>query len=331
MERSSVDVLITFYNQAQYVDQAISSVIGQKGDFDLRILVGDDGSDDQTVLLIRKWMQRHPDTIRLFQMPRSQGSTYIAGFRSSANRLNLLHHVSSKYFIFLDGDDYFDDENKLQTQLSILDQIENQDCVACGHAINAIYEDGTKKPYMPLPNEEHKYTLKEYWGSAYVHTDTLLARSSVISKIPAKLVENNFNDNLITFLILRQGKLYYLPKAMAVYRHTGGGIWTGSTQIIQNLRNLFLYDLAIRLEPDLVKETGLRFAGSWEYLYQSRYMIRTEDLKAYQEEAKEKELKYSALWIEYGRLGKKQKTQLLSQYMIIETVRLLHGLWRRII
>ena len=330
MKRTTVDVLITFYNQAQYVDQAISSVIRQTGDFELHILIGDDGSSDQTVPVVRKWMQEYPDMIQLFQMPRVQGTSYVPGFRSSQNRLNLLRYVSSDYFIFLDGDDCFEGENKLQLQLSVLEKPENQDCIACGHAIDAIYRDGTRKPYMLLPPEERKYTLKEYWSRSYVHTDTLLARSSVIHLIPTELVEHNFNDNLITFTILRQGKLYYIPKAMAVYRKTGDGLWTGSTGIIQNLRNLFLYDLSIRLEPGLEKETGLRFAGSWEHLYRNRHGIRSEDLKLYKREAKEKKLKYSAFWIDYDHLGKKQKANLLNRYIFIEITRMRHGLWRRI-
>lgn len=330
MKQTSIDVLITFYNQEQYVDQTISSVVGQRGDFNLQILVGDDGSNDQTVPAIRKWIQRYPDMIRLFQMPRAQGTSYIAGFRSSQNRLTLLHHISSEYFIFLDGDDYFDDENKLQLQLSALEKQENQDCIACGHAIDTLYEDGTRKPYMPLPPEECKFTLKEYWSRSYVHTDTLLIRSSAIRSIPTELVAHNFNDNLITFTILRQGKLYFIPKAMAIYRKTGDGLWTGSTGIIQNLRNLFLYDLVILLEPDLIKETGLRFAGSWEYLYRNRHIIQSVDLELYKKEAKEKKLKYSAFWIEYDHLEKKQKVDLLNRYMHIEGARLLHGLKRRV-
>ena len=330
MKQTSVDVLITFYNQEQFVDPAISSVIGQKGDFELHILVGDDGSDDQTVLMIRKWMQRFPNTIRLFQMPRSEGTAYVGGFRASDNRLNLLRHVSSDYFIFLDGDDYFDDENKLQIQLTALEKPENRDCIACGHLLDAIYKDGTRETYAPLfPPEERKYTLREYWSRGYVSTDTLLARSSAISSIPTDLVEHNFNDNLITFTILRQGKLYYIPKSMAVYRRTDDGIWTGSTGIIQNLRNIFLYDLVMRLEPSLAKEIGLRFAGSWEYLYQNRHMIRAEDLTPYRREAKEKDLKYSTLWIEYHSLNSEQKTDLLSRYMKIEVSRLWRGLLRR--
>ena len=331
MKHPSVDVLITFYNQEQFVDHAISSVIGQKGDFELHILAGDDGSSDQTVPAIRKWMQRYPDAIRLFQMPREQGTSYVSGFRASDNRLNLLRHVSSDYFTFLDGDDWFDDENKLQIQLTALEKPENQDCIACGHLLDAIYKDGTRKTFAPLfPPKERKYTLKEYWSRGYVSTDTLLARSSAIRSIPTDLVEHNFNDNLITFTILRQGKLYYIPKAMAIYRRTDEGIWTGSTRIVQNLRNLFLYDLVMRLEPGLAKETGLRFAGSWEYLYRNRREIRSEDLEPYKKEAKEKKLKYSAFWIDYNRLGKKQKADLLKRYMSIEVTRLRHGLRRRI-
>ena len=49
-----VSVLITFYNQEQYVDQALQSVIAQKTDFGVKILVGDDGSSDQTQERVRR-------------------------------------------------------------------------------------------------------------------------------------------------------------------------------------------------------------------------------------------------------------------------------------
>ena len=44
-----VSVLVTFYNQEDYVDEALQSVFDQKCDFDFEVLIGDDGSTDGTM------------------------------------------------------------------------------------------------------------------------------------------------------------------------------------------------------------------------------------------------------------------------------------------
>ena len=56
-----VSVLVTFYNQEDYVDEALQSVFDQKCDFDFEVLIGDDGSTDGTMAKLQKWMQKYPD------------------------------------------------------------------------------------------------------------------------------------------------------------------------------------------------------------------------------------------------------------------------------
>lgn len=317
--RKSIDVLITFYNQEKFVDQALSSVLNQKGDFDLHVLAGDDGSTDNTFKLLEQWQKNFPEMIRVFQMHRQSDTRYVPGFRSSQNRLSLLKNVRSDYFIFLDGDDYFDRDEKLQLQLSILEKKDNQDCVACGHAIDAVFNDGSRKPYARIPDKEKKYTLKEYWSSAYVHTDTLLIRSNIIHALPFDKIEHNFNDNLITYLVLQQGKLYYYPAAMAVYRQTNDGVWTGSTDIVKNLRNVFLYDLAISINPSLTRETQIRFTYSWKTLFRNRGHIHKADLLPYDKEAEDKGLVFSRYWIHFEDLNYKERLELYKEYLLIIT------------
>ena len=45
-----VSVLMLAYNQQQYVDEAIRSVVLQETDFDYELIIGDDGSSDATAL-----------------------------------------------------------------------------------------------------------------------------------------------------------------------------------------------------------------------------------------------------------------------------------------
>ena len=317
MEKKKLDVLVTFYNQEKYVDRAMASIFSQECNFDFNVLIGDDGSTDNTILNVKKWMDIYPDRIEIFSMERENGKKYVGGFRASRNRLNLLKHVVSEYFIFLDGDDYFCDVDKFQKQINILDNPANCDCIGCSHNINALYPDGTLKPYNKMAIGEGKYDIKRYWFDLYFHTDTTIVRSSVIRNLPAKLLENNFNDNLITYSIMQLGKLYFILDVMAVYDQTGEGIWTGEKAIVNNIRNMFLYDLCIKMNKKLTFQSNIRFRSTWGNLYKLRNHIDAKSLGEIIEEAKDKHLTYSQLWLQYGELSNLNKLSLYLKYIEI--------------
>lgn len=309
MKDIKVSILVTFYNQEDYVDQAMKCIFEQYLKYQFEVIVGDDGSSDATVSKVQEWQKGHPN-ISLYVMKRNEEQA-IGGFRASRNRLNLIHHVKGEYFIFLDGDDYFSNRNKLQKQIEILDNEDNRDCIACGHNIDFLYPDGTKKKAIPDSFVGKKYDLQEYWNSTmYIHTDTLLIRSSVIPKLPCDLVQNNFNDNMITYLALQNGKIYYLPESMAVYLQTGNGIWTTGKAVVNNLRNMFLYDLCLMINPDAKAGTIKRFGYSWTELFKLRRQIIRAELEVYEAEAEDKRMKNSYQWIRYNELTLVEKIRL---------------------
>lgn len=252
-KKAKVSVLITFYNQEKYVDDAIKSVMDQKTDFPFLIIAGDDGSSDGTVSKIKEWEGKYPDIISHIVMPRDPGKKYISASRASKNRLALLEKVETPYFIYLDGDDFWTSEEKLQRQVDILEKPENSDCVACGHKLSGFWEDHpedtTSYPDFDLP--ERKIDLKTYLSKYYLSTDTLLFRSGYIKDIDTKLLTEDFNDTLITYSFMQFGKIYYLPDAMAVYRQLNGSIFMGAKSMVTVVRQIMGYDYAVKINPNM--------------------------------------------------------------------------------
>ena len=302
MMSDRVSVLVIFYNQEEYVDTALESVLSQKTDFGVKIIVGDDGSSDGTCDAVNRWIARFPDRIELHVMPRGEGKQ-IPGFRASKNRLELLKYVDTEYFIYLDGDDYFCNEMKLQKQVGILDRKENSDCIACGHNTCKLFKDGTRIPATDPSLAEGKIDSKEFWKICYVHTDALLFRSSFIPHIKYDLLENSFNDIMITFSALLYGNIYYFPETWAVYLQTNDGIWTSGNEVVNLIRNLIFCDLALRIKPEYRLQTMCRFAFLWKGLYGIRKSIDTASLKPYYDEARDKNCKNAMLWCRYPELN----------------------------
>lgn len=123
-QQPKVSVLISFYNLAPFVDQTMESVLAQKTDFPVEILCADDGSDDGTVEKLRGWEAAHPDTVRVFVMGRVPGKKYEGNERirrMNAIRGRLFYEAKGSYVCYLDGDDFYTDDRKLQKQADILD------------------------------------------------------------------------------------------------------------------------------------------------------------------------------------------------------------------
>lgn len=293
-----LSVLVTFYNQEKYVDKAIKSILDQKVDFEYEILVGDDGSEDSTQEKVKEWIKKYPSMIRMYIMERDDKKT-IPGYRASRNRINLLKHVKGQYFIFLDGDDYYDDNYKFSKQVKVLDSKDNSDCIACSHNVDSLFPDGTRKQNTLSKYKEGKYGAHKYWRELYFHTNSLLVRSSVINALPLEILNNNFNDNLITYSIIQHGKIYYLPESMAVYSQTGDGIWTSGNKVINLIRNLFLFDLCNKINPKMKLETIHRLGGNFFRIFQIRKEIKNYDLALFKAEAIDKKLLHSYKWINY--------------------------------
>jgi glycosyltransferase involved in cell wall biosynthesis len=130
-----LSVLVPTYNFANYIADCIGSIYNQKTNFDFDVIVRDDGSNDNTKDILEGLKTIHPNLIVL------DGTTNLGAFEN----IKLLYEsVDSEYIAYLDGDDLFGDEDKLQIQVDFLDS--NPDHVMCFTGCRYLHEDGTIHP-----------------------------------------------------------------------------------------------------------------------------------------------------------------------------------------
>lgn len=105
---SHVSVIITCYNQEEYIGDAIGSVVAQtRYDAITEIIVVDDGSTDDSEAVIRRWADRCEEIRYVWQENQGVSAARNAGIRRS----------SGDYVAFLDGDDLWC-EDRLKHQLT---------------------------------------------------------------------------------------------------------------------------------------------------------------------------------------------------------------------
>ena len=124
------------------------------------------------------------------------------------------------YVCYLDGDDFYTDDRKLQKQADILDADTGHKYVACGH--NGCYywqSTGETKP-IEKPIRECALTAKEYWSFFYIHTNAMMFRNIGLQGIDPYTSGIQIIDNLLTYQFLPYGGVYYIPDCMFNYRQT---------------------------------------------------------------------------------------------------------------
>ncbi len=111
--RPQVSVLMTVWNTAQYLSEAIDSVIAQRTDATWELIIVDDGSTDGSLSISLNFAARHPECITVLRH---------AGGRNrgiSASRNLALRHARGEFIAFLDSDDVWL-PHRLESQLQIL-------------------------------------------------------------------------------------------------------------------------------------------------------------------------------------------------------------------
>jgi len=315
-----ISVLITTYNLEQYIDQTLSSVLGQNLNFKYEIIIGDDGSTDSTVKKINKWIEKYPDIISLHIMPRDHKRSYNPIFRASLNRINLLKYAKGEYLTFLDGDDLYTDINKLKKQITILDNPDNFDCIMCGHNMNFWWEeDNLEKHILSLDLKEQKMIGKKYWEKLWLPAESFVFRNCL-----PKYKFNNFDikyfdDNLITFFFLKYGDIYYIPDLMVNYRQNPTP-WKLHDDIENNIINAMDFCVEKRYNHRMLMESVKRHHAQFRTLYYNRKTLSSDKYKKYIQQAEEDNCRELLLFLKYNTANFLTKGKMHFTYFFMSFV-----------
>ncbi len=270
-----VSVLITAYNIKEYIAQTMESVLSQRIESAYEILVGDDGSDDGTREILLEYEKQYPDKVRVYSMEREAGRVYNRVERSAANRLNLLENARGKYCTFLDGDDYYTADDRLQRMVEILELPENKDCIMCAHNLMMVYPDGRQTPLLRA-KRERKISVKQYWKLMFVQSNAILFRNRYHEAPPTENCRRYFDDNNITYWLFQMGKMYYLPECMGAYRQVEGSSWNGIDRLKKAASNMIGYAVELELNPKGRGLSDIRHYPDYAYLFRHRNEIDQE-------------------------------------------------------
>ena len=229
-----LSVIFITYNHEKYVERALRSVLEQKTDFSYEVVVGEDCSTDSTREILKRVVEDYPEkkeNVRFLFRKENLG-------RPTLNVYLTTKECRGEYLAYLEGDDYWTDENKLQKQVDFLES--HPEYIACTHGLIMVDDEGLEieDPELlktgALYEWSGKFTYEDfkYSGKWPGHYATVVSRNIY----PAEKYDYSIlyrahdfvDDAIILLFLLIQGDIFRMDEKMSAWRYVkkkGGKNW----------------------------------------------------------------------------------------------------------
>ena len=252
---AKLSILVVTYNQENYIQQCLDSILMQKTDFDYEVIVSNDASTDKTGEICDEYANKYSQ-FHVYHHPRNIGLLNNWEF--------VMNKCEGEYVAILEGDDYWLDKHKLQKQVEVLDAHRDYSAVFTRAKVHYMEEgmEVSDERYLPTL-EEREYTERDICERFYVLSSSLMFRNCLQ---PIHYSKQLLYADLYTFILLsKKGRMYCIGEQTVAYRihkknlsRTGNGAyWVAN----YNQNKYF-----IQLFPEVADIYEKRMEACWPHL-----------------------------------------------------------------
>lgn len=253
-----ITILLITYNHASFIQKCLDGISQQQLDEPFQVMVADDASTDETLMLIMAYELNHPE-IR-FTYLQKQGNIGI-----TKNYQRAFAACNSEYIAVLEGDDYWVSTLKLQAQKDFLDLHREYNMCSVNYYVYEEHRNMFTLRSAPGPGHLTLGARDLISDNLVGNFSTCMYRKTVLDRLPAKIFETKSYDWAINICCAMDGMIAFLNEPMSVYRIHAGGSW-----------NLLPHSEKLRQQLKFIPEydnlTGNRF--SHEFAILSERLVR---------------------------------------------------------
>lgn len=282
-----VSIICDVYNHEPYLRDCLEGFINQKANFTYEILIHDDASTDNSVNIIKEYVNKYPHLFKpIFQTENQYSKGMSIWYDIQIPR------AKGKYIAICEGDDYWIDPYKLQKQVDILENDET--LMAC--ATNTITVSNTGEVLSEYTenivkdNKEGRYNLRDFMHTTHQYpTASVLYRRKEEDKIKeyCRITRNPYFGDWNLWIALHIiGDFYYIDDVTTAYRinptsvtHSNVdkrrlGLAKANFEIIKNVQSILPeeYD-DIRKELDKTAWIWFNLANAYKHSRKYFHMI----------------------------------------------------------
>lgn len=289
-------ISVATYNSEQVVTDCLNSIVKSKYIDLVEVLVIDDGSKDNTVEIVKKYVDKYPNSVILIE--KNNG-----GYGSTVNLS--LKKATGKYFKTVEGDDWVNTKG--------LDKlIERLDKLDVDIIVNN-YEEivNNKKKYVDI-NHGNQYNkilnFNEINKEQVFRIQSMTIKLDIIKLIKYKISEHRFyvDSEYVFFSMIYAKSIIFLKDIVYQYRlgQEGQSVSTNSIYnhfedlmfIIENLLKIYS-ELENNIQDEfkkmyLIKNINILYIDLYHWFTIMKKMDKYKKLKEFDSEIKKKYSKY---------------------------------------
>lgn len=216
-----VSIICNTYNHVDFLSDALNGFLMQETDFRFEIIVHDDASTDGTTQIVERYAKAYPNIIFPIIQTENQWS--------QGNRPSTFTYPAAKgkYIAFCEGDDYWLDKYKLQTQFDMLE--DNKGICLSYHDAVCINEKGIITGFNSATSK--MYSDVELKGAPFIPTLTRFYINEKFTWLSDPSLPTAADVVMTTYLSRFGGAKFADNLLPAVYRQHDAGAWSEKSDL----------------------------------------------------------------------------------------------------
>lgn len=214
-DRVYVSCVCTTYNQDIYIRDAIDGFLAQVTEYRFEIIIHDDASSDNTRAILEEYKDKYPHIIRLILQNENQYSK--GNFRPFVYASKI---AKGGYIALCEGDDYWNDTNKLQIQVNELENNNNINMVIT--SAFSLFPDDSSSIFCDLGDEKSIIPFEKCIlgpSKDFYPTASFLFRTELLQHLPDWFYsEAPVGDYYVQLFGSFPNGCIYLPSKSVTYR-----------------------------------------------------------------------------------------------------------------
>ena len=234
-----IDILLATYNGSKYLHEQLDSILSQSYG-NINVIIRDDGSSDNTVMIIKEYEQKD-NRVKLL-------SDNLGNLGFVRNFEKLMKNSTSEYLMFSDQDDIWYN-NKVETSYKRIKAIEEKNGKSCPilvHTNSKIMNYETRTKSLFISDCAKNSSFENSFFNFFVQGSTMLINGSLKREALPFSKEVYLHDRYLHLIAEFIGIRAYIDVPTMDYRQHSNNEIGSSVNVIDKIKNKRYFNLKDR-------------------------------------------------------------------------------------
>ena len=236
---NKIDILLATYNGSQYLPEQLDSILNQSYG-NINVIIRDDGSSDNTVMIIKEYEQKD-NRVKLL-------NDNLGNLGFVRNFEELMKNSTSDYIMFSDQDDiWYNDKVEISyTRMKAIEESNGKSCPILVHTNSRIMNYETRTKSLFISNCAKNSSFENSFFNFFVQGSTVLINESLKREALPFSKEVYLHDRYLHLIAEFIGIRSYIDVPTMDYRQHSNNEIGSSVNVIDKIKNKRYFNLKDR-------------------------------------------------------------------------------------